>query len=80
MANENTQKRLVTIDDDDHLQVLIHLGRIKAIADSICSLDRQNYIDGLFPHTLKNLTETIDSEVDAAKALLTKDSSEGGES
>ena len=65
-----SDKRMVTISDDDHLQVHVHLGRIKAIADIICTLDRANECEGLFPHTLENLAETIDSEVNAAKELL----------
>ena len=65
-----SDKRMVTISDDDHLQVLVHLGRIKAVADSVCTLDREKSIECLFPHTLANLMETIDSEVNAAKELL----------
>ena len=73
MATENAQvtpERFVQISDDDHLQLCVHLGRIKAIADSVCTVDRAEYTDGLFPHTLENLMETIDSEVNTANELL----------
>ena len=78
MPTENVKavtERVVHISDDDHLQVNVHLGRIKSIADVVSELDRQMDMSkhlGLLPATIESLMETIDSEVVAAKSVLNR--------
>ena len=70
-----SNQRIVTISDDDHLQVNVHIGRIKSIADIVSEMDRQMDMSGhlgLLPSTIECLMETIDSEVNAAKQVLNR--------
>ena len=60
----------VTLDEDDVIQAKVRLDGIKAIADSLITIDREGWTDGLYKHTVLNLMETIDRQVNEATALL----------
>ena len=62
-------KQLI-ISADDHLKAHVHLERIEAIADTVCTLERMGTCNALSDHSLENLMETIKSELDAAEAVL----------
>ena len=62
----------VEIDEDYVIQAKVRLDRIKAVADSLMTIDRDSDIDieGLYKHTVHGLMEVIDSQVDEAKEYL----------
>ena len=60
----------VEIDEDYVIQAKVRLDRIKAIAESLVTVDREGDLDSLDEHTVLNLIEIIDSQADEAKALL----------
>ena len=60
----------VQLDEDDVIQATVRLDRIKALADTLTTIDRNGYSDELYGRSILNLMETIDSQVNEAKALL----------
>jgi len=60
----------IKISEDDVIQAKVRLDRIKAIADSLTTIDRNGYTDELNKRTIHDLMETIDSQANEAKALL----------
>lgn len=62
--------RPVYLPEDDVIQAKVRLDRIKAIADSLATVERNGYTDELFEETILNLMETINGLVEEAKALL----------
>ncbi len=60
----------VQFDEDDVIQAKVRLDRIKAIADTLTTIDRNGYADELSRHTVMNMMETIDAQANEAKGLL----------
>ena len=60
----------VEIDEDDVIQATVRLDRIKAVADSLMTIDHDSDIEGLYKYTIHGLMEVIDSQVDEAKEYL----------
>ena len=76
MSSENLDSKSgytpskIQFDEDDVIQAKVRLGRIKAIADSLVTLDREGYTDCLYKNTIGHLMDAIDSQVEEAKTLL----------
>ena len=65
-----TIDRPVRLAEDDVIQAKVRLDRIKAIADSLATVERNGYTDELFEGTVVNLMDEIDSLVEEGKGLL----------
>ena len=62
--------RPVTLSEDDVIQAKVRLDRIRAIADSVATIDRNGYTDELFNGTILNLMNAIDDLVEEGKQFL----------
>lgn len=62
--------RPVTLPEDDVIQAKVRLDRIRAIADSVATVDRNGYTDELFNGTILNLMNTIDDLVEEGRHFL----------
>ena len=62
--------RSVTLPEDDVIQAKVRLDRIRAIADSVATVDRKGYTDELLNGTILNLMNAIDDLVEEGKHFL----------
>ena len=72
-AAEKLGERMLSISDDDHLEISCCLERIRAIADIVRSHDGSGEMSlecGLMKHTLCGLAMTVIEQVEAADKLL----------
>ena len=70
IMTDTSDIRPVYLPEDDVIQAKVRLDRIKAIADSLTTVERNGYTDELFEGTILNLMETIDGLVEESKELL----------
>ena len=60
----------VRFDEDDVIQTMVRLDRIKAISDALTTVGRNGYTDELYQPTVHDLMDVIEDQVHQAKALL----------
>ena len=61
----------VGFSEDDVIRIKVHLDRIRAVANSLITVDRNGYTDELCERTIHDLMGVIESQVEEARALLT---------
>lgn len=67
---DSAQGNAISLPEDDVMQAKIRLDRIRAIANSVATVDRNGYTDELFNGTILNLMNTIDDLVEEGKQFL----------